>query len=241
MAISWNESNSQTFIENGRYFVPDREWQIQAICALLPSRPEPFTILELGCGEGLLAEALLTHFPQATLYGLDGSLKMLQTANLHLQHFGNRFQSQPFDLFGHEWRTTTWQASAIVSSLTIHHLDDSQKAALYRDLFAMLRPGGVLVIADIVQPAGPQATQLAARTWDESVRQRSLALSGSLAFHQRFQEIEWNTFLYPDEIDKPSRLYDQLKWLETAGFQNVDIYWLKAGHAIFGGVKNDGL
>lgn len=237
MTTSWNESNSQTFIENGKYFVPDREWQLQAICALLPSRPEPFTILELGCGEGLLAEALLDHFPQATLYGFDGSLKMLQTASLHLQHFGKRFKGQAFDLFSHDWRTTEWQASAIVSSLTIHHLDDGQKEELYRDLFAMLRPGGVLVIADLVQPAGEQATHLAARSWDESVRQRSLALSGSLAFHKRFQEIEWNTFLYPDEIDNPSRLYDQLKWLEAAGFQNVDVYWLKAGHAIFGGVK----
>lgn len=218
--------------------MPDREWQLQAICALIPSRPEPFIILELGCGEGLLAEALLDHFPQAVLYGLDGSLKMLQTANLHLQRFGKRFQGQSFDLFSHAWRTPEWQAAAIVSSLAIHHLNDEQKAQLYRHLFAMLRPGGVLIIADLVQPAGEQAIHLAAQSWDESVRQRSLALSGTLAFHKRFQEIEWNTFLYPDdELDKPSRLYDQLKWLEAAGFHNIDIYWLKAGHAIFGGVK----
>jgi hypothetical protein len=41
----------------------------------------------------------------------------------------------------------------------------------------------------------------------------------------------------PDDIDKPSRLLDQLKWLEQAGFADVDVYWMLAGHAIFGGRK----
>jgi hypothetical protein len=39
----------------------------------------------------------------------------------------------------------------------------------------------------------------------------------------------------PDDIDRPSRLFDQLKWLERAGFVDVDVYWMQAGHAIFGG------
>jgi hypothetical protein len=32
-------------------------------------------------------------------------------------------------------------------------------------------------------------------------------------------------------------LLDQLKWLEGAGFVDVDVYWMRAGHAIFGGRK----
>lgn|SRR5690606_2213941 len=40
-----------------------------------------------------------------------------------------------------------------------------------------------------------------------------------------------------DDVDKPSRILDQLKWLEEAGFQRVDVYWMYAGHAIFGGEK----
>ncbi len=42
---------------------------------------------------------------------------------------------------------------------------------------------------------------------------------------------------YPDPIDKPSRLFEQLIWLEQAGFLDVDVHWMKAGHAIFGGRK----
>jgi tRNA (cmo5U34)-methyltransferase len=38
-------------------------------------------------------------------------------------------------------------------------------------------------------------------------------------------------------MDQPSGLYEQLRWLEDAGFSAVDVYWLKAGHAIYGGRK----
>jgi tRNA (cmo5U34)-methyltransferase len=46
-------------------------------------------------------------------------------------------------------------------------------------------------------------------------------------------------YRYPDVdgIDKPSHLLDQLKWLEQAGFAEVDVFWMQAGHALFGGRK----
>ena len=39
----------------------------------------------------------------------------------------------------------------------------------------------------------------------------------------------------PGDIDKPSRLLDQLTWLAQAGFAQVAVVWMRAGHAIFGG------
>ena len=36
---------------------------------------------------------------------------------------------------------------------------------------------------------------------------------------------------------KPSPLYAQLKWLEQAGFEGIDVFWMQAGHAVFGGWK----
>ena len=52
-----------------------------------------------------------------------------------------------------------------------------------------------------------------------------------------FEREGWNTFRHPDPMDMPSGLYAQLGWLSQAGFDCVDVYWLKAGHAIFGGQK----
>ena len=83
--------------------------------------------------------------------------------------------------------------------------------------------------------------KLAADTWDAAVRQRSLDLDGDLRGYDHFCELGWNHYAQsepdPDSIDKPSSLFDQLKWLEQAGFTDVDVFWMKAGHAIFGGRK----
>lgn len=234
---AWDERNSQTFIDYGRYFVPDREAQIETICDLIPPRDRLFNILELCCGEGLLAGALLELFPNCTVYGLDGSPEMLQQAQARLARHGERFQAARFDLADRSWRDPAWPVHAVVSSLAIHHLDAAQKQELFRDVRRLLAGGGVFVIADVIEPAHRLGAELAAKAWDMAVRQRALDLDGNTAAFDFFQRERWNMYRYfdPEDIDKPSRLFDQLKWLEQAGFADVDVYWMKAGHAIFGG------
>ena len=56
---AWSEANSQQFIDYGCYFVPAREQQIELLCNLVPPADGTMQLLELCCGEGVLAEALL--------------------------------------------------------------------------------------------------------------------------------------------------------------------------------------
>jgi tRNA (cmo5U34)-methyltransferase len=235
----WSEETSRLFLDYGRFFVPDREEQIACIAALVPPAEGPFAVLELACGEGLLAEAILERHPAAAVLGLDGSEEMLRQARARLARFGRRFTAGPFELADRSWRRPAAGLRAVVSSLTIHHLDGPEKAQLFRDVWAMLEEGGVLVLADIVAAAHEAGRALAADAWDAAVRERSLALAGNLDAFQAFLAEGWNMFrgLDPDDIDKPSRLADQLRWLEAAGFADVDVHWMKAGHAIFSGVR----
>jgi SAM-dependent methyltransferase len=237
--IDWSEEASQTFIDFGRYFVPEREQQIAAFVDLIPAYQQPFTVFELCCGEGLLAGALLEHFPSCTVYGLDGSPTMLDRARKQLMQYGDRFRPQLFDLADSSWRTQQEPVHAVVSSLTIHHLDGAAKQQLFRDMAELLEPGGVLLIADVIAPASRAGTELAAKAWDAAVRRRALEIDGNLDAVAYFEREQWNMYRYPDEsdIDKPSRLLDQLKWLEQAGFGEVDVFWMQAGHALFGGRK----
>ena len=237
--INWSEEASQTFIDFGRYFVPEREQQIEAFCDLIPARDQPFTILELCCGEGLLAGALLQRFPACTVQGFDGSPAMLEHARQRLVAHGDRFQTRLFDLADRSWRKPSWPLHAVVSSLTIHHLDGAGKQLLFQDMANLLEPGGVFLIADVVEPASLAGAALAAKAWDAAVRQRALEIDGNLGAFGYFEREKWNMYRYPDsdDIDKPSRLLDQLKWLEQAGFADVDVFWMQAGHALFGGRK----
>jgi tRNA (cmo5U34)-methyltransferase len=235
----WGEDDSAVFVDYGRYFVPDRQAQIETIAALIPQHSGPYRVLDLACGEGLLSQALLERYPDCRVVGMDGSLEMLVRAASRLAGFGPRFQASQFDLFDRSWRVAQPPVQAIVSSLAIHHLDSSQKQVLFQDIYGMLSPGGVFILADLVQPANRLGWELAADSWDEAVRQRSMQLDGNLEGFDRFENQRWNLYRYfdPQDIDRPSRLLDQLKWLETAGFADVDVYWMRAGHAIFGGFK----
>ena len=235
----WNEQASQMFIDYGRYFVPERERQLQIIVDLVPRFDGPGTIVELCCGEGLLAEAILDRFPTYTVHGFDGSTEMLQRAQERLARFGGRFQASPFDLAARSWRDVDDPVHAVVTSLALYHLDGPQKQVLFRDIYAILAPGGAFIIADVVEPAHPLGRELAADAWDEAVRERALELDGTTEGFALFERERWNMYRYfdPEDIDKPSRLFDQLKWLEQAGFGGVDGYWMRAGHAVFGGWK----
>ncbi|WP_292323576.1 class I SAM-dependent methyltransferase [Mesorhizobium sp.] len=237
-AQHWNEDNSRSFLDYARYFVPERERQIEMIADLIPAAPGGL-LVELCPGEGLLSRALLERFPDSRVLALDGSERMLEQTRKTCRDHAGRLTTTAFELADRDWRRFAEPPHAIVSSLAIHHLDGRQKRILFADLAEALSPGGVLVVADIVRPPSARALAIAARQWDEAVRSRSLAIDGDLAAFAEFNRLGWNYFRNPDgePIDKPSSLAEQLAWLSEAGFTEVDCTWLFAGHAIFSGRK----
>ncbi|MEM8967848.1 MAG: methyltransferase domain-containing protein [Bacteroidota bacterium] len=234
MNTTWTEENSKDFIQYGNDFVPYRAEQQHIISELIKPLPSSANVVELGCGAGLLSYHLLKEYPQATVYGYDGSPTMLDQATRQVGQYQDRFRTQLFDLAAIDWRQPAFPVHAFVSSLVIHHLDNAGKAQLFSDLYQALEPGGALVIADIIQPATEIGFSIAAQQWDTYVQGQQYEDA-----YQIFVQDHWNYFAYPDEdpIDQPSTLPDQLNWLREAGFHSVDVYWMFAGHAIFGGRK----
>ena len=126
----------------------------------------------------------------------------------------------------------------MLASLVVHHLAAAGKRRLFADLARRLEPGGALLLADIVEPVGPAARAAFARQWDDAARTQSLALTGGLEAFERFQRDGWNFYRgTPDPYDRPSGLGEQLRWLRRAGFARVDAFWMRAGHAVFGGFR----
>lgn len=235
----WNESNSGTFIDYGKYFVPERENQLKIITRLIPGGDGERNIIDLCCGEGILCAEILKARKENIVYGLDGSKLMKQRAEKNLENFGNRFKFQMMDIFKKDWRTPPYPVHAVASSLAIHHLDGEEKQELFKDIYAMLSEGGAFIIADVILPVNQSAMSLAAEGFSDAVKENALKHAGDLKAHKFFEDTGWNLFALkePDHTDKPSPLYSQLKWLEEAGFKDIDVYWMRAGHVIFGGVK----
>jgi tRNA (cmo5U34)-methyltransferase len=235
----WEEQDSELFMELGELVVPSRDEQARLICDLIPGSPEEhFMGLDIGCGEGLLSKAILERYPAAQMTLLDGSTAMLTRAAENLIDFAYQIDLRDFDLHDQTWlEELPKRFRCIVSSLAIHHLDDQGKQKLFAALFEHLAPGGALIIADLVHPPTDMVCEAWANEWDRDVREQSLARTGSLHAFERFQD-GWNHYRTPDlEFDKPSLLSDQLTWMTESGFEGVGCFWLRAGHAIFGGYK----
>ena len=239
----WDEDSSVTFLDLGELFVPRRTEQTQAFLQLIPARTdEEFTIVELAAGGGILAQAILEHFPRCHYIALDGSVTMREQMAQRLHAYENRLTILPFLLEEEAWRNALpAPLRCVVSSLCVHHLDDEQKRALFHDMLAHLEAGGALLLADVIRPATAQVAALFAQQYDDIVRAQSMAIRGDLSGYEQFQELEWNYFLYdyndPTSYDKPSLLSDQLRWLHDVGYTHVDCFWMQAGHAVYGGYK----
>lgn len=235
-AERWQEGDSEAFLEDADVFVPERDLQQELVCSLLPDTVADGHILDLCCGEGRLSRAILERFPDAIVHGLDASPVMLARAREDLAAFGERFLPERFELADRSWRSPTYPVHAFVSSLAIHHLDGPEKRTLFRDMGRVLAPGGVVVLVDLVRHTEERSQKLAARMWEGAVRRQAEALGRPEAF-RRFVEGNWNMYALeqPDPADRPSPLVDQLIWLRDGGLVDVDVYWMLAGHAIFGG------
>jgi tRNA (cmo5U34)-methyltransferase len=235
--VTWTEADSATFREIAEVAVPRRDGMIAAVVGSAPfASDESISILDLGCGEGLLSEALLKRFPRATLTALDGSESMRAAATPRLQRFGDRVRVAACDLTTLDWWDRMFGAHLVVSMLALHHLSAAKTQYLYKAAAERMAAGGAFVFADLIEPQHAGARTLAADRWDALAKAQADALAKPDLF-ARFVDARWNHFRFPGAGDQPAAVMHHLVWLRHAGFADVDCVWLDAGHAVIGGFK----
>jgi trans-aconitate methyltransferase len=237
----WTEADSRTYIELADVAVAGRREANEMLVSLIPAeRGESFRLVELACGEGALLERILERFPAAEGLGLDGSDLMLAQAKARLARFGERVRVASFDLAARDWiEDLPAPVRCIVSSLAIHHIDGPAKQSLFGALASRLEPGGALLICDLVRPASDLVRRAFSEQWQNIAREQSQALTGSATAYDEAVAEGWDAFTTeePEPGEMPSRLYEQLHWLQEAGLSQVDCFWMRAGVAIYGGYR----
>jgi trans-aconitate 2-methyltransferase len=98
-------------------------------------------VLDAGCGSGRVTELIAARLPQGRVIALDASAAMIEAARSRLAPFGDRIEYVVADL-GRPLPLVE-PVDAILSTATFHWVPDHD--ALFANLAAVLRPGGVLV------------------------------------------------------------------------------------------------
>jgi len=191
-------------------------------------------VADLGCGDGAIAHAILTHYPEAYVTAIDFSEPMLEQARQRLHPFDDRVDLIQADLYTSDWQQNLGEFDAVLSGYCIHHLPDDRKQALYREIFHLLRPGGSFLNIEHVASASPWVEALFNDTLVDSIyqwhRTQGSALSRE-AVGQRFvyREDKKANILAPVEV--------QCEWLRAIGFRQVDCFFKFFELAVFGGIR----
>ena len=115
----------------------------------------PAHVLDVGSGPGFLAEQILAHTGVATYHLFDFAPLMLDLSRERLARFGDRACFHQGSFLEPAW----WQAlpapfDAVVSMQAVHELRDAARIPqLYGELRALLAPGGLALVADLVNTA----------------------------------------------------------------------------------------
>jgi tRNA (cmo5U34)-methyltransferase len=176
---------------------------------LLPFEPgAPIDVLDLGAGTGLFSKHVLGKYPKANFVLYDLAEKMLGVARKRFDKNAQQFQyivgdfrkiqgAQEYDL--------------IISSLSIHHLEDEEKRKLFGRIYTLLRKCGIFLNVDQIRGETDYLRELYWNHWLTQARRAGFS-------EERIQESIGRRIPY----DRDALLGDQLHWLKAAGFGNVD-------------------
>jgi ubiquinone/menaquinone biosynthesis C-methylase UbiE len=190
-------------------------------------------VLDLGCGDGVLAAAIVQRVPGAEVVLADFSEPMLQAARKRFAAAGAAAHFVLADYGVPSWTEAVaeWAPyDAIVSGYSIHHQPDRRKRAVYREIFGLLNPGGVFVNIEHVSSPSQWLGSLNDAMFIDSLHR--------LHPNQSRDDV---ARLYYDRPDKDANilapLEDQCAWLRDIGFTGVDCYLKVFELAVFGGRK----
>lgn len=126
----------------------ERLWRGLTVMHLAP-RPGD-TILDVGCGTGSLALLAARVEPQANIVGLDPDPEILAVARQKDAESESAGRVRWLTGMGDDLVASVGAESmdGVTSSLVLHQCPMDIKRAILASMFAVLRPGGRLVIAD---------------------------------------------------------------------------------------------
>ncbi len=188
--------------------IPHRTEGESALLEEIPSQSR--RILDIGSGDGRFLNLILLKCPNAFGIALDFSPAMLDKLK---ERYAKKNR---VDIVEHDMNkplpSNLGKFDVIVSSFSIHHLQNDRKYELYTEIFNILESGGIFCNLEHVS-------------------------SPTTRLHAKFYEF---IGMKVDEEDKSNILLDvetQLIWLRQIGFDDVDCYWKWRELALLIGIK----
>ncbi|MBX3256211.1 MAG: class I SAM-dependent methyltransferase [Chitinophagaceae bacterium] len=187
--------------------------------------PAATHLLDVGCGAGNYTLKMLQKLPGLNCTLVDLSRPMLDKAFERVSQQTNGIvktvQGDIREVFLPENHFDIILAGAV-----LHHLrDDEDWEITFRKLYSLLKPGGCLMISDLVIQ---ETTAISEYTW-ERYGDYLESISG--------KDYRRKVLEYVDKEDSPRSVTYQMELMKKVGFRSTDILHKNMCFAAFGGIK----
>lgn len=184
--------------------------------------PDGGRILDLGAGTGLLSALVAERLPGAELMLTDLAEGMLDKAR---ERFAGRAAPVGFRVMNHLDLAAEGEFDVVMSALSIHHLEDGGKRAVYAAMARAAKPGGLVLNADQVAGDTPEMEARYWSHWHAAVRRAGVSEADIAAAIER------------QTLDRRTPLAPQLDWLRQAGLAQVECRYKNVSFAVLAGIK----
>jgi SAM-dependent methyltransferase len=228
-------------------FIPSREERFRVMFDILEANTSRAPqVLDVGCGPGSLSARLLDRLPQARVTAVDRDPFLLA---LGRRAYGTRgghltWLDQDLRSIARAAGLAPGKFDGVLSTTALHWLRPPELARAYADLFALLRPGGLLLNGDkaITRGGDARGREIAARAMKLGQRR-----AGSRGFDNwkewwsgARREKAFRPFLeerdrrYPatDHHEHEPYLEEHLRLLGRAGFAWSGVLWREFGNVV---------
>ncbi|MEC3880915.1 class I SAM-dependent methyltransferase [Parapedobacter sp. 10938] len=187
--------------------------------------PNAENLLDIGCGAGNYSLTMLSKIPDLNCTLVDLSKPMLDRASERVsQQTNGELVMLQGDI--REVELAENHFDIILAGAVLHHLrDDKDWETTFEKLFKLLRPGGCLMIADLVIQ---NTDVLSEYTW-ERYGDYLEGLGG--------KEYRQHVLDYVAKEDSPRSINYQLDLMRQVGFSAVEILHKNMCFGAFGGIK----
>lgn len=187
--------------------------------------PEAENLLDVGCGGGNYSLMMLSKISNLHCTLVDLSKPMLKVAYDRVsQKTNKRVSCIQGDI--REVELPENHFDIILAGAILHHLrDDKDWESTFKKLFKLLKPGGCLMISDLIT----QDTEiLTDYTWERY---------GDYLESMNGKEYRQKVLDYVEKEDSPRSMNYQLDLMKKVGFRKVEILHKNMCFGAFGGIK----
>lgn len=197
---------AREYDDNRRRFIPCFEDYYRTTTDFIAANIRiPDKIIDLGAGTGLLTRYWYEAFPQSEFLLVDIADEMLEVAKKRFAGLDNvSYLSADYTgiLPGN-------RADAVISALSIHHLEDADKESLFAAVYDSLSDGGIFVNYDQFSAGSGCMNHWFDSYWENGLAQRGLTEHDIALWKER------------RKLDRECSVEEEMSMMRRSGFREV--------------------